>query len=160
MVIILMGVTASGKTTVGRMLAVELAYRFYDADDFHPRANIDKMRRGIALDDADRRPWLKALSDLVRRCLAGHTDAVLACSALKQSYRRSLLIDPQVRLVYLKADHGLIRQRLRQRQGHFMNPDLLASQFATLEEPQEALWVDASLEPPEIVAAVRRQLQI
>src|SRR5687767_14336865 len=136
MVIILMGVTASGKTTVGRMLAVELAYRFYDADDFHPRANIDKMRRGIALDDADRRPWLKALSDLVRRCLAGHTDAVLACSALKQSYRRSLLIDPQVRLVYLKADHGLIRQRLRQRQGHFMNPDLLASQFATLEEPQ------------------------
>jgi len=160
MVIILMGVTASGKTTVGRMLAVELAYRFYDADDFHPRANIDKMRRGIALDDADRRPWLEALSDLVRRSLAGHTDAVLACSALKQSYRRSLLIDPQVRLVYLKADHDLIRQRLRRRQGHFMNPDLLASQFATLEEPQEALWVDASLEPPEIVAAVRRQLQI
>ena len=160
MVIILMGVTASGKTTVGRMLAVELAYRFYDADDFHPRANIDKMRRGIALDDADRRPWLKALSDLVRRCLAGHTDAVLACSALKQSYRRSLLIDPQVRLVYLKADHDLIRQRLGRRQGHFMNPDLLASQFATLEEPQEALWVDASLEPPEIVAAVRRQQQI
>jgi len=160
MVIILMGVTASGKTTVGRMLAVELAYRFYDADDFHPRANIDKMRRGIALDDADRRPWLEALSDLVRRCLTGHTDAVLACSALKQSYRRSLLIDPQVRLVYLKADHDLIRQRLGRRQGHFMNPDLLASQFATLEEPQEALWVDASLEPPEIVAAVRRQLQI
>ena len=160
MVIILMGVTASGKTTVGRMLAAELAYRFYDADDFHPRANIDKMRRGVALEDADRRPWLEALSDLVRRSLAGHTDAVLACSALKQSYRRSLLIDPQVRLVYLKADHDLIRQRLRRRQGHFMNPDLLASQFATLEEPREALWVDASLEPPEIVAAVRRQLQI
>ena len=159
MVIILMGVTASGKTSVGRLLASVLGYRFYDADDFHPGANTDKMRRGIPLDDADRRPWLETLRDLVRRCLAEHTDAVLACSALKERYRQYLLVDPRVALVYLKADPDAIRRRLRQRQGHFMNPALLESQFATLEEPQQGIWVDAALTPEEIVRAIRRQLQ-
>jgi gluconokinase len=160
MVIILMGVAGSGKTTVGRMLAEALGYQFYDADDFHPRGNIDKMSRGIPLDDTDRQPWLETLRDLVRRCVAEHTDAVLACSALKEVYQRYLLSDPQVRLVYLKADRDLIRKRLRQRRGHFMNPALLESQFTTLQEPQDALWVDASLAPGEIIATIRRQLQI
>jgi gluconokinase len=160
MVIILMGVAGSGKTTVGRMLAEALGYQFYDADDFHPGVNIDKMSRGIPLDDFDRQPWLETLRDLIRRCLAEHTDAVLACSALKEVYRRYLLCDPQVRLVYLKADPELIHERLLQRRGHFMNPALLASQFATLEEPKDALWVDASLVPGEIIATIRRQLQI
>jgi gluconokinase len=160
MVIILMGVTASGKTTVGRILATESGYQFYDADDFHPSANIDKMQRGSPLDDADRRPWLETLRDLVRRCLAEHTPIVLGCSALKEAYRRYLLIDPQVRLVYLKADLDLIRERLLQRRGHFMNPALLESQFATLEEPKAALWVEASLSPKEIVAIIKRQLRI
>ena len=159
MVIILMGVTASGKTSVGRLLAAVLGYHFYDADDFHPGANIDKMRRGIPLDDADRLPWLKTLRDLVRRCLAEHTDAVLACSALKEVYRQYLLIDPRVALVYLKADPDMIRQRLRQRHGHFMNPALLESQFATLEEPEQGIWVDAALTPEEIVNAIKQQLQ-
>jgi gluconokinase len=158
MVIILMGVTASGKTTVGRLLASVLGYQFYDADDFHPRANIDKMRRGIPLDDADRLPWLETLRDLVRRSVAEHTDAVLACSALKEVYRRYLLVGPQVALVYLKADQDLIRQRLLQRQGHFMNPELLESQFATLEEPKQGIWIDASLAPEEMVSAIRDQL--
>src|SRR5215475_1923614 len=108
MVIILMGVTASGKTTVGCLLASVLGYQFYDADDFHPRVNIDKMRRGIPLDDADRLPWLETLRNLVRRCLTEHTNAVLACSALKQAYQRYLLVDSGVTLVYLKADHDLI----------------------------------------------------
>jgi gluconokinase len=160
MVIILMGVTASGKTTVGRLLAMESGYQFADADDFHPRANIDKMQRGIPLNDADRQPWLETLRDLIRRCLAEHRDTVLACSALKEAYRRYLLIDPQVRLVYLKADRDLIRQRLLQRRGHFMNPALVESQFTTLEEPNDAVWVDASLSPREVVASLRRQLQI
>lgn len=160
MVIILMGVTSSGKTTVGLILAKSLGYEFFDADDFHPRANIDKMSRGIPLDDADRQPWLETLRDLVCRCLAEPTDAVLACSALKEGYRRYLASDPQVRLVYLKADQDLIRERLLQRRGHFMSPALLESQFATLEEPKDALWVDASLAPGEIVATIRRQLQI
>jgi gluconokinase len=158
MVIILMGVTASGKTTVGRRLATLLGYQFYDADDFHPRANIDKMRRGIPLNDADRLPWLETLRDLVRRCLTEDTDAVLACSALKEVYRQYLLMDPQVTLVYLKADQDVIRQRLLQRRGHFMNPELLESQFATLEEPKEGIWIDASLAPEEIVSAIRHQL--
>ncbi len=160
MVIILMGVTSSGKTTLGRLLAEAIGYQFYDADDFHPGVNIDKMSRGIPLDDIDRQPWLETLRDLIRRCLAEHTDAVLACSALKEVYRRYLLCDPQVRLVYLKADPELIHERLLQRRGHFMNPALLASQFATLEEPKDALWVDASLVPGEIIATIRRQLQI
>jgi gluconokinase len=160
MVIILMGVAGSGKTTVGRILAEALGYQFYDADDFHPGVNIDKMSRGIPLDDTDRQPWLETLRDLVCRCVAEHTDAVLACSAWKEVYQRYLLSDPQVRLVYLKADRDLIRKRLRQRRGHFMNPALLESQFATLEEPKDALWVDASLAPGEIIATIRRQLQI
>jgi gluconokinase len=158
MVIVLMGVTASGKTSIGRLLASVLGYRFYDADDFHPRANIDKMRRGIPLDDADRLPWLQTLRDLVRRCLAEHTDAVLACSALKEVYRQYLLVDPRVTLVYLKADPDMIRQRLHQRQGHFMNPALLESQFAMLEEPKQGIWIDAALTPDEIVNALKQQL--
>ena len=160
MVVILMGVTTSGKTTVGRLLAEASGYQFYDADDFHPSANVDKMRRGIPLDDDDRRPWLETLRDLVRRCLAEERNAVLACSALKQAYRRYLLIDPRVKLVYLKVDEELIRQRLQRRQGHFMNPALLESQFTTLEEPDEALWLDASRSPEEIVGTVRCRLQM
>jgi gluconokinase len=160
MVIILMGVTASGKTTVGRLLAAELQWPFYDADDFHPAANITKMQRGIPLTDSDRWPWLEALRDQVRRCVTSGSDAVLACSALKEAYRRYLHIDPQVRLVYLKADRELIRQRLQQRHGHFMNPALLDSQFATLEEPTWGLRVDAALEPTAIVRTIRRELQI
>jgi gluconokinase len=160
MVVILMGVTASGKTTVGRLLAAASGYQFYDADDFHPSANVDKMRRGIPLDDDDRRPWLETLRDLVRRCLAEERNAVLACSALKQAYRRYLLIDPRVKLVYLKVDEELIRQRLQRRQGHFMNPALLESQFTTLEEPDDALWLDASRSPEEIVGTVRCRLQM
>jgi len=159
MVIILMGVSGVGKTMVGRLLARAVGYQFYDADDFHPPANIDKMSRGIPLDDADRQPWIETLGALVRRCLAAQTDTVLACSALKEAYRRHLLIDPHVRLAYLNADQYLIRERLLQRQGHFMNPTLLESQFATLEEPQDAFWVDAALSPTDIVATIRRQLQ-
>jgi gluconokinase len=160
MVIILMGVSGSGKTMVGRLLASAIGYQFYDADDFHPPANIDKMSRGIPLDDTDRQPWLETLGALVRRCLAAQTDAVLACSALKEAYRRYLLIDPHIRLVYLKAEPALIRERLLQRRGHFMNPTLLESQFATLEEPHDAFWVDAALNPTQIVTTIRRHLQI
>jgi len=155
-----MGVSGAGKTTVGRLLATAVGCQFYDADDFHPPANIDKMRRGLPLDDADRQPWLETLGALVRRCLAENTRAVLACSALKQAYRHDLLIDSHVRLVYLHADQDLIRERLLQRREHFMRPTLLESQFDTLEEPQHAIWVDAALDPTDIVATIRRQLQI
>ncbi len=160
MVIILMGVTGSGKTTIGRGLARELGWPFYDADDFHPAANVEKMSRGVPLDDSDRAPWLAALRELVRGRVESGESAVLACSALKESYRDCLLIDEGVRLVYLKGDDELIRERLRGREGHFMKAAMLDSQFAALEEPDGALRVDVSAPPAEIVRAVRDGLGV
>ena len=158
MVIVLMGVTGSGKTTVGRLLSQELGWRYYDADDFHPRANIEKMKSGTPLDDDDRRPWLRTLSDLIRNCLERDEQAVLACSALKESYRKFLLIDERVKLIYLKGDYEVIKKRLSERRGHYMNPVLLDSQLETLEEPKSALQFDISLSPDEIAQRIMHQL--
>lgn len=158
MVIVLMGVTGSGKTTIGRRLAAELGWKYFDADEFHPRANVEKMRTGIPLDDVDRIPWLETLRDLIRNCLEQGENAVLACSALKQSYREYLLIDERVKLIYLKGEYELIEKRLSERQGHFMNPKLLKSQFAALEEPEPDVQVDISLSPGEITQAIRNRL--
>ncbi|HYP54259.1 MAG TPA: gluconokinase [Pyrinomonadaceae bacterium] len=159
-VIVLMGVAGSGKTTVGRLLARELGWRFYDADDFHPPANVEKMARGVALDDEDRRPWLEALRELVRASLARGSPAVLACSALKEKYRRVLLVDARVRLVYLKGDYELIAERLKNRRGHFMRPHMLEGQFDALEEPERATRVDVSATPGEIVKTIRAELGV
>ena len=160
MFIVLMGVTGSGKSTVGRGLARELGWRFYDADDFHPAANVEKMSRGVPLDDRDRAPWLEALRELVRACVARGEGAVLACSALKERYRDYLLVDEDVKLVYLKGDYELIRARLDNRQGHFMNASLLDSQFAALEEPGRALTIDVSSPPAEIIRTIRDGLGV
>jgi gluconokinase len=160
MVIVVMGVAASGKTTVGHMLAEELGWTFYDADDFHPRANVEKMSRGVPLDDEDRRPWLESLRELIRECLSLGRDAVLACSALKESYRECLLIDEGVRPVYLKAGRALIRERLTERSGHFMKPQMLDSQFAALEEPEASTHFDASRPPAELVREIRERLGV
>lgn len=160
MVVVLMGVSGSGKTTVGRRLAEELGWEFYDADDFHPPANVEKMARGVPLTDADREPWLASLGELVRGCLARGVDAVLACSALKECYRTHLLVDERVRLAYLRADEQLIRERLDSRRGHFMSADLLDSQFAALEEPAPETHFDAAATPDALVAAIRARLGI
>src|ERR1019366_8264156 len=128
MVILLMGVTGSGKTTIGLALAESLQWQFVDADDFHSRANVVKMRTGIPLEDLDRAPWLVALHDAIAGWLETPTNVVLACSALKQSYRKQLLVDPDVKLVYLRGSRELISQRLSQRRGHYMDPNLLPSQ--------------------------------
>jgi gluconokinase len=155
MFIVLMGVAGSGKTTIGRQLSAELGWKFYDADDFHPAANVEKMARGVALDDADRVPWLDALGALIRDSLERGESAVLACSALKASYRDYLLLDERVKLVYLKGDFKLIRERLAGRRGHFMKPAMLDGQFNALEEPgAEELHVDIASTPPEIVRAI------
>jgi gluconokinase len=155
MVVVLMGVSGSGKTTVGRLLAARTGATFYDADDFHPQANVEKMRRGVPLTDEDRRPWLEALRALVASCLERGERAVLACSALKEEYRRRILLDGRVKLVYLKGDYALIKERLKKRSGHFMKPELLDSQFDALEEPRHALQVEADAPPEEIVEAIK-----
>lgn len=161
MVILIMGVTGSGKTTVGKLLASSLEWQFADADSFHSAANIDKMERGIALTDADRLPWLQALQTAIAHWLRTQTPTVLACSALKSEYRQFLVApsDP-VRWVYLKGGYELIQQRLNQRQAHYMNPNLLTSQFDALEEPMDALQVDIAQPPNTIVQAIRKGLEI
>lgn len=150
-----MGVAGSGKTTIGRALAAELGWKFYDADDFHPPANVSKMARGIPLDDADRLPWLETLGDLIRACLERGERAVLACSALKAGYRAHLLLDERVKLAYLKGSFDLIQNRLSNRRGHFMSAAMLESQFAALEEPEQKFHIDISGTPPEIVRAIK-----
>jgi gluconokinase len=158
MIVIVMGVVGAGKTTIGRLLAQQLDWRFADADDFHPAANVEKIRHGTALSDADRQPWLQRLREAITDWIAEGLNVVLACSALKQSYRRELEVGPQVRFVYLKGSADLIADRLRARQGHFANEQILASQFTDLEEPKEAVTVEITLPPPRIVAEVREKL--
>jgi gluconokinase len=159
MVIILIGVAGSGKTTIGRILATRLGCEFHDADDLHPPQNREKMHRGIALTDEDRLPWLYAVRDLVQRCLAENRCAVVACSALKQSYRDLLIVDAaKVKLVYLKGSQALITDRLAHRAGHFFDQRLLQSQFDTLEEPADAIVVDISETPEKIADAIRARL--
>lgn len=158
MVIVLMGVTGSGKTTIGKLLSKQLGWSYYDADDFHTSANVEKMRGGIPLNDQDRKPWLEALRNLIRNCLEHNEPAVLGCSALKESYRKYLLLDERVRLIYLKGDYELIKKRLSRRRGHYMNPKLLDSQFDTLEEPTDAISVDISSTPKQIVKTIRNAL--
>lgn len=154
MIVVLMGVSGSGKTTIGMRLAATLGCGFSDADSFHPPANVEKMRAGIALNDDDRRPWLLALRKAIEDWEAQGLDHVLACSALKQAYREILAPHGDVVFVYLKGSADLIAPRLAARTGHYMNPALLDSQFATLEEPADAVTVDIAKTPDEIVDAI------
>ncbi len=159
MVIILMGVSGSGKTLIGQLLAKDLGWPFYDGDDFHPQANIDKMSRGIPLNDEDRKPWLDILQQLIHKCLQEGQQAILACSALKQAYRDHLLKDnPGALFVYLKGTYDLILRRLQERKGHYMKADLLTSQFNTLEEPKGVLTIDVDQEPETIVQLIKQGL--
>ncbi|NKB69318.1 MAG: AAA family ATPase [Candidatus Latescibacteria bacterium] len=161
LVIILMGVTGSGKSTVGEALTQDLGWPFYDGDDFHPPENVAKMKSGVALEDEDRWPWLQRLAGEIGQWLAQGDSAVLACSALKQVYRDVLVGGrPQVRVVHLKGSKELIGERLAQRQHRYMPASLLDSQFATLEQPQVAVEVDIAPEPDAIAGEIRRRLGI
>ena len=162
-IIVLMGPAGAGKTTVGVALGQSLGWRFLDADDFHSPANVEKMRNGIGLTDADRAPWLAAMRDALARALATDTSVVLACSALKEQYRHALVpvgAASRIRFVYLHADEAVLRERLAHRKGHYAGPQILASQLETLEEPRDALWVDASRPPAEIVSRIRDALAL
>jgi gluconokinase len=159
MVAIVMGVAGAGKTTVGRALAESLGWEFYDGDELHSEASKRKMHLGIALDDADRAPWLSALRILILGIVSEGRNGVVASSALRESYREELVVDPKlVKVVYLKGSKKLIGERLRGRVGHFMNPELLQSQFEALEEPRDAIVVDVSMAPEAIVSAIRSRL--
>jgi gluconokinase len=159
MVIVVMGVSGAGKTTIGKMLAEQLGWEFHDADDLHSPANKNKMARGIALTDADRAPWLASIRELIANSLTRNLNVVLACSALKQSYRDEIVVDPaRVKIVFLKGSPELIASRIAHRANHFMNKDLLGSQFDTLEEPRDAIVVDIAPPPETIVANIRKQL--
>ncbi len=167
-----MGVAGSGKSTVGRLLSDRTDIPFYDADDFHPQANIDKMSQGIPLNDKDRRAWLLKLRDFIAETLAAEQQGILACSALKSDYRQLLESDRgcvsksldsaypsgnranKITWIYLRGDYERIKQRIRQRHDHFMKEDMLRSQFEALEEPEAAITIDISYSPEVIVEQI------
>ena len=162
MIVIVFGVSGAGKTTLGRMLADELGWKFYEGDDFHSQANTDKMRAGTPLTDEDRRPWLESLRRLIERCLAAKQNAIITCSALKKSYRSYLRVNQEVELVYLRGNYDLIAHQLQQRRGHFMNSELLQSQFDTLEEPdalERIITIELGRSPRELVDEITKKLR-
>lgn len=159
MIIVLMGVAGAGKTLVGRALAHELAWTFVDADDLHSPSNVWKMRSGISLSDADREPWLAAVRERLLDADSRGRDVVLACSALGRGFRERLREGlSRMELVYLKVDRASIESRLRERADHFFDPRLASSQFDALEEPRDAIVIDATMRPEKIVEAILREL--
>jgi gluconokinase len=157
-VILLMGVSGAGKTTIGQLLASLLGWNFADGDDYHSPENVEKMRSGIPLTDADRAPWLEKLRTLIADWIASRKNTVLACSALKQAYRERLQVSPEVQIVYLKGTPQILQQRLHARTGHFMTERMLASQLDALEAPENAVAVDADRSPAEIITEIQSRL--
>ncbi len=155
-----MGTTGAGKTTIGTMLAAQLNWQFTDADTFHPPANIEKMSHGTPLNDADRAPWLEAMRKAILEWIGAGKNVVLACSALKRAYRDELRPGPEVRIIYLKGDYALFAERIHHRHGHFAGEGILAGQFADLEEPADAITIDAAQLPEQIVAEIRKRLAL
>ncbi|MHC5595649.1 MAG: gluconokinase [Nostoc sp.] len=161
MIILIMGVSGSGKSTIGKLLADSLQWDFSDADDFHSPENVEKMRRGIPLSEADRMPWLQDLQTAIKHWLQENKNVVLACSALKDSYRQYLVLDcERIKLVYLKGSYELIQMRLQERHNHYMSEKLLNSQFDTLEEPLNTISMDVAQPPQVIVQNIRTALAI
>ncbi|MFL6552588.1 MAG: gluconokinase [Chthoniobacterales bacterium] len=163
MILIIFGVSGAGKTTVGKLLARELGWSFIEADDFHPAANIEKMRSGHPLTDKDRWPWLEQLRQQIERSFSAGENAVLACSTLKRAYRDRLRVSDEVKFVFLSGDYALVEKQLRSRHGHFMNAALLQSQFDDLEEPkadENVLTIKLGGTPEEIVESIKAKLNL
>ena len=163
MIVIVFGVSGAGKTTIGKMLADQLGWTFYEADDFHPLANVEKMHIGRPLTDEDRWPWLERLRDQIKRSISAKEKTVLACSALKRVYRERLRVSDDVKFVFLRGHYDLVEKQLRHRNNHFMNPALLRSQFADLEEPasdEKVLTIELGPSPQELVDEIKTRLAL
>ncbi len=160
MIVMLMGVVGAGKTTIGELLAAQLGWEFADADNFHSAANIEKIRQGIPLQDADRAPWIAAIHNAMLQWSREQKNVALACSALKRSYREQLSVGVDLEIVYLRGSRELIYRRLLARHGHFATEQLLSSQLATLEEPDSGIVVNVDQPPLKIVADIRQQLRL
>jgi gluconokinase len=161
MIVVIMGVSGSGKTTVGRLLAQRLDWPYYEGDEFHSPGNIEKMAEGIALTDEDRFPWLASIKTVIDQSIINGSDAVVACSALRREYRSYLAASINgIRFVYLKGTLSVIRDRMKCREGHYMKSGMLESQFASLEEPDDAIVVDVKESPEDIVARIEREVGV
>jgi gluconokinase len=160
MMILLMGVSGSGKTTIGQMLSAQLNWPFVDGDSLHSPANIAKMAAGIPLTDDDRAPWLQSIHAVMEGWRIQQKNGIIASSALKEKYRKVLLTSPEIKLVYLRGTYDLIYSRMQHRPGHYMKAEMLQSQFASLEEPKDAIVIDIGSEPEVIVSTIRQQLAI
>lgn len=161
MIIVLMGPCGCGKTTVGEYLNKQLGWSFYDADNYHSDANVEKMQNGIALTDADRKPWLKGLSSEIKKWNANNGNAILACSALKDIYRKMLGVDQKtVVTVFLEGSYDLLSERMKKRSGHYMDPNLLQSQLDTLEIPNDGFIVSIDQIPEKVAETIITSLKL
>ena len=161
MLIIITGVSGVGKTTIGKLLSENMGWTFYEGDDYHTNVNLAKMRNGTPLTDEDRWPWLDALRTKISEIVLHEENAILSCSALKESYRMRLASGlKDIVFVYLRGDYQLVRNRISERVGHFMSANLLAQQYSDLEEPQNAIVVDAALKPMAIINYLKQALSL
>lgn len=158
MVLIIMGVSGCGKTTIGKMLSAKLNWKYFEGDEYHPQENIEKMKNGIPLDDSDRKPWLLKLRSIIQDSQNQKNNIVLTCSSLKESYRNILKVNNEVKFVYLKGSYGLIEKRMSERKDHFMKPGMLQSQFDALEEPADAIIIDIDNSSENILTQILNKL--
>ncbi len=160
MIIVVMGVAGSGKTTIGQLLSSKLGWPFFEGDDFHSKANVEKMAQGTPLTDEDRADWLSAIAGQIKLLEKESRSGVIACSALKNSYRIKLSkAAKDIKFVFLRGDYDLLQERLESREGHFMKPSMLKSQFETLEEPENSIDVDIKDAPEKIVDTIIQMIR-
>lgn len=159
MVLVVMGVSGCGKTTIGKMLGEKLGWKYYEGDEYHPKENVEKMSSGIPLNDDDRKPWLLTLRGIIENHLKDGTGAVVSCSALKQKYRDLLKVNEDTKFVYLKGDYDTILRRMQARKDHYFKPEMLKSQFDALEEPSNVIAENIEMEPERIVEDVLEKIK-